>query len=175
MLKAMRRASARTKAVRALYDALVFQSRRPVFFTELGVQDSLDGRFDMVALHAWLVLDRLNAAGLSDLADGLAATIFIGFDEALRDLGAGDIGMGRKIKAMREAFNGRAQAYTSAEGEAGLAAAILRNVYRGDERHGTEARMIARYALASRARLAGADPCRGELAFADVGGVARHD
>src|SRR5215471_18190685 len=106
MLKAMRRASARTKAVRALYDALVFQSRRPVFFTELGVQDSLDGRFDMVALHAWLVLDRLNAAGLSDLADGLAATIFIGFDEALRDLGAGDIGMGRKIKAMREAFNG---------------------------------------------------------------------
>jgi cytochrome b pre-mRNA-processing protein 3 len=165
MLNALRRASARAKAVRSLYDALIFQARQPVFFAELGVQDSLDGRFDMVALHAWLVLDRLRTAGLSDLAQALSDTIFIGFDEALRELGAGDMGMGRKIKTMREAFNGRLKAYDSAAGETELAAAIARNLFRGNEQRQAEALIMARYALASRTRLTDCDPASGELDF----------
>jgi len=168
MLNALRRASARTKAARSLYDALIAQARQPVFFADFCVQDSIDGRFDMVALHAWLVLDRLQAAGLMPLANRLRDTIFIGFDEALRDLGAGDIGMGRKIKTMREAFNGRLKAYDISEGETGLAAAILRNVFRGNEQRQAEAMIIARYALASRIKLAGCDPRTGELEFADL-------
>jgi cytochrome b pre-mRNA-processing protein 3 len=167
MLNALRRASARARAARSLYDALIFQARRPVFFADFGVPDSIDGRFDMVTLHAWLVLDRLRAADLMPLAERLRDTIFIGFDEALRDLGAGDMGMGRKIKAMREAFNGRMQAYDSADGETALAAAIVRNVFRGNEQRQSEALVIARYALASRIRLAGCDPRSGELEFAD--------
>lgn len=166
MLKALRRASARAKAARSLYDALIFQARQPVFFADFGVQDTLDGRFDMVTLHAWLVLDRVHAAGLAPLAKHLTDTIFIGFDEALRDLGAGDIGMGRKIKAMREAFNGRMQAYDSAESEQELASAIMRNVFRGNEQRQAEALTIARYALASRVCLAGCDPRTGKLEFA---------
>jgi cytochrome b pre-mRNA-processing protein 3 len=168
MLKALRRASARAKAVRSLYDALIAQARQPVFFADYGVRDSIDGRFDMVALHAWLVLDRLGTAGLMPLADRLRDTIFIGFDEALRDLGAGDMGMGRKIKTMREALNGRLKAYDMAEGESALAAAIVRNVFRGNAQRQTEALIIARYALASRVRLAGCDPRSGKLEFAEV-------
>jgi cytochrome b pre-mRNA-processing protein 3 len=168
MLNALRRASARAKAVRSLYDALIAQARQPVFFADFGVQDSIDGRFDMVTLHAWLVLDRLHAAGLMPLANRLRDTIFIGFDEALRDLGAGDMGMGRKIKTMREAFNGRMRAYDSAEGETGLAAAIVRNVFRGNEQRQAEALIIARYTLASRVRLADCDPRSGALEFADL-------
>jgi cytochrome b pre-mRNA-processing protein 3 len=168
MLKALRRASARAKAARSLYDALIAQARQPVFFADFGVQDSLDGRFDMVALHAWLVLDRVHAAGLMPLAKHLTDTIFIGFDEALRDLGAGDIGMGRKIKRMREAFNGRLRAYDLANGETEFAAAIVRNVFRGNEQRKAESLIIARYVLASRIRLAGCDPNTGELEFADL-------
>jgi len=166
MLNVLRRASARAKAVRSLYDALIVQARQPVFFADFGVPDSIDGRFDMVTLHAWLVLDRLHAAGFKPLADRLTDTIFIGFDEALRDLGAGDMGMGRKIKTMREAFNGRVRAYDSAEGEREFAEAIVRNVFRGNEQRGAEAMSIARYALSSRLRLAGCDPRTGELKFA---------
>jgi cytochrome b pre-mRNA-processing protein 3 len=175
MLNALRRISARARTVRSLYDALIFQARQPVFFAELGVQDSLDGRFDMVALHAWLVLDRLRKVGLTDLAQALSDTIFIGFDEALRDLGAGDMGMGRKIKTMREAFNGRLHAYDSAEAETELAAAIARNVFRGNERRQAEARVIAGYALASRVRLAGCDPATGEIEFAPPPKGTRRD
>jgi cytochrome b pre-mRNA-processing protein 3 len=168
MLNALRRASARARAVRSLYDALIFQARRPVFFAELGVKDSLDGRFDMVTLHAWLVLDRLRTAHLPDLAQALSDMIFIGFDEALRDLGAGDMGMGSKIKTMREAFNGRLKAYDSADGEAELAAAIRRNLFRGNEDRDAQAQIIARYALSTRALLVGCDPASGELDFAPL-------
>lgn len=168
MLKALRRASARAKAARSLYDALISQARQPVFFVDFAVLDTIDGRFDMVALHAWLVLGRLQSEGLAPLADRLRDTIFISFDEALRDLGAGDMGMGRKIKTMREAFNGRMQAYDSAADETGLATAIARNVFRGNEQRQAEALIIARYALASRIRLAGCDPRTGELEFADL-------
>ena len=71
----------------------------------------MDGRFDLVALHAWLVLERLKAAGMDAAAQALTDTLFIGFDEALREQGTGDMGMGRRMKAMANAFYGRLAAY----------------------------------------------------------------
>lgn len=165
MLNALRRTSQRARLVRSLYAALISRARQPVFFEGLRVADSIDGRFDMLALHAWLVLERLRAGGLDDLARALSETIFVGFDEALRDLGAGDIGMGRKMQKLGDAFNGRLHAYDSARGEDELTAAILRNVYRGDEFRAPEARNLARYALNARKALEGCDPSIGALEF----------
>ena len=71
---------------------------QPVFFTRLAVPDTMDGRFDLVALHAWLVLDRNR--GRAAAAQALTDDVFIGFDEALREQGTGDMGMGRRLKAM---------------------------------------------------------------------------
>lgn len=164
MLKALRRTSHRAKLVRSLYAGLTSQARQRIFFAEFAVADSLDGRFDMVALHAWLVFERLHAAGLADVAHALSDAIFVGFDEALRDLGAGDMSMGRKIKQMGDAFNGRIKAYGSASGEAELSAAILRNVYRGDQTRTREALGLARYAIEAR-RLAECNVADGELNF----------
>ena len=165
MLNALRRTSHRARLVRSLYAALTTQARQRIFFAGLGVADSIDGRFDMVAVHAWLLLDRLRTAGLADVAHGLSNAIFVGFDEALRDLGAGDMGMGRKIKQMGDAFNGRVQAYGAATGEAELSEAILRNVYRGDQNRSREALSLARYAINARACLAGSDVADGNLDF----------
>lgn len=165
MLNALRRTSQRARLVRSLYALLISQSRQSAFFEDFGVADSIDGRFDMVALHAWLALDRLRAGGFTDLARDLSDLIFIGFDEALRDLGAGDMGMGRKIKQMGDAFNGRLTAYGSARDEGELAAAILRNVYRGDDRRSDDAHVLARYSLGARTVLAACDPSKGELDF----------
>ncbi|MEI9993484.1 MAG: ubiquinol-cytochrome C chaperone family protein [Rhizomicrobium sp.] len=169
MLNILRRTSPKARLVRTLYEALSAQARQPAFFRAYGVADTIDGRFDMVALHAWLVLSRLRAAGQGDLAQALSDAIFIAFDEALRDLGNGDMGMGPRMKKLGNAFNGRLQAYeTAAEDEAALREALLRNVYRGEAGHEAAAGAMARYVLAASARLAEGDPSQGVLDFGAV-------
>lgn len=166
MLKVLRRASPQQKLVQALHAQVNAQARQPVFFRELAVADSIDGRFDMVALHAWLVLARLKAAGLDEIARRLMDAIFVAFDEALRDLGNGDMGMGPRMKKLGNAFNGRLHAYeAAASDEAAMAEAVLRNVFRGDRGHAAAAAAIARYALAAQAHLQQCDPAAGTLDF----------
>ena len=131
MLKASGKSRDRRERIARLHAAVVARAREPVFFTAFGVADSLDGRFDLVALHAWLVLDALRRRELNDLSQGLTDALFIGFDEALRELGAGDMSLGRKMKNFADAFFGRLKAYGEARSEAELAEAILRNLYRG--------------------------------------------
>jgi len=168
MLNVLRRASRKSKLVKALYADLVAQARQPVFFREYGVADTIDGRFDMVALHAWLAYGRLHAAGLDDVSQDLTNTIFVSFDAALRDLGAGDMGMGPRMKKLGDAFNGRMQAYEGAADAEALAAAILRNVYRGQAGHEAAAMGLARYALAARSHLTQCDPAAGTLDFGPI-------
>jgi len=75
------------------------------------------------------------------------------------------MGLGRKIKQMAEALNGRLKAYDQAGDETELAAAILRNVYRGASDRQNEALHLARYAIAVREHLAGCNPATGKLDF----------
>jgi len=128
MLNLLRKSAARKQQAGRFYDVLVSRSREPVFFTEFGVADSLDGRFDMLAFHAWLVLTELEGA---PVAQDLTNLIFTGFDEAMREQGAGDMGIGHKLKAMANAFYGRMTAYDSAKDEQDLAAALAKNLWRG--------------------------------------------
>ena len=146
MLNAMRRSKQRRLEAGRIYAALVARSREPVFFATFGVPDTLDGRFDLLTLHAWLVLERLRDAHLSQ---ALIDTIFVGFDEALREMGAGDIGMGRRMKKFADAFYGRLQAYGAAQEEAAMEAALARNLYRGVP----GVRSLAGYVMRAKARL----------------------
>ena len=152
------------KLVARLYAATVARAREPVFFTTFGVPDTIDGRFDLLALHAWLVLDRLRAAGLGDISQGLMDTIFIGFDEGLRDLGAGDMSIARQIKKLADAFYGRLQAYGASEDPAVMTEAIQRNLYRGtgDAAH---AQAVARYVESARVHVGRSDIANGEVDF----------
>lgn len=168
MLNVLRRSSGRAKLVRTLHAALIAQARQPAFFREYGVPDTIDGRFDMVALHAWLVFERLRSAGLHDVAQDLSTALFVAFDEALRDLGAGDMGMGPRMKKLGNAMNGRLLAYEAAPDDAALAEAILRNIYRGDEGHAPATKALAHYARAAQATLADCDPSGGSLAFPSI-------
>ncbi|MGN6516743.1 MAG: ubiquinol-cytochrome C chaperone family protein [Rhizomicrobium sp.] len=141
------------------------RAREPVFFTELGVPDTIDGRFDLVTLHAWLVLQRMRAAGMKNSSQALIDALFASFDESLRDLGVGDIGIGHRMKKMADAFYGRLAAYGGAADEAELTAAILRNVYRGEAEHEEAAGRLARYAMKARACLDKSDLSRGDADF----------
>ncbi len=165
MLNAIRRSGARKRVARELDAALVARARAPVFFAALGVPDTIDGRFDMVVLHAWLVLDRLKALGEDQLAQALTDTLFVGFDEGLRELGTGDMGMGRRLKNMANAFYGRLSAYGAADGEGALADALLRNVFRGAEGQSENARKLAVYVARAREAVAKSDLVAGQVAF----------
>ena len=164
MLNLLRKSAARKQLAQALYDILVVRAREPVFFTLFGVPDTIDGRFDLVALHAWLVLSRLKAAGDDRTAQDLTDTIFTAFDEALREQGAGDMAMGRKMKAMADAFYGRLAAYQGAAGEDELAASLARNLWRGGAVDG-RARALAAYAGRARQSLDSAALEEGGLDF----------
>lgn len=121
---------------RQLYLAAVAQARQPAFYTRYGVPDTVDGRFDMTALHVFLILYRLREEGEAtrDLGQALFDYMFGDMDRSLRELGVGDLRVGKRIQPMVQAFMGRAQTYRQAllaADEAALAEAIHRNVYRG--------------------------------------------
>jgi cytochrome b pre-mRNA-processing protein 3 len=163
MLKALRRSGRVADVARKLCAELTAQARAPEFFRALGVPDTLDGRFDLVALHAWLVLEKVKAE--PPLAQALVNEIFVNFDEALRHLGTGDVGMNRRLKTMASAFYGRLQAYRSTPLVDDLCAAIHRNLYRGVEERRKEATAVAAYAWAARSHLASSDLTAGRLEF----------
>ena len=120
-----------------LYCAAVAAARQPWFYRALGVPDTLDGRFDMVGLHAFLLIRRLNALPppAPDVAQAVFDAMFTDMDTNLRELGVSDLAVGRRVRAMWEALHGRAAAYEAAlaEDDAALQAALARNVWRGGE------------------------------------------
>ena len=138
-------------AAEALYAVAVAAARDPVLFARLGIPDTLDGRFDSLSLFVVLLIDRLQAAPDPGpaLAQAVFDAMFHDMDRNLREMGVGDQSLPRRMKAMWNAFHGRALAYRpglAAEDAGELAAALARNVWRGDPPPGAAA------ALAERAR-----------------------
>lgn len=145
-----------------LYAALVAQARNPVFYTRFGVADTIDGRFDMLCLHGFLVLDRLKAEGSAadQLGQALVDALFLDLDRSLREMGVGDVSVGKRMKTMAQAFYGRAAAYREALGSgdmAALAAAVARNVFAGSTDAEDASREIAAYVKDSAASLGACD------------------
>jgi cytochrome b pre-mRNA-processing protein 3 len=120
-------------AAELAYGAVVRQARQPEFFTIMGVPDSLDGRFELICLHAFLYLCRLKreSAPAAALAQRFFDTMFADFDRSLREIGTGDLSVGRHVKRMAEAFYGRIRAYEEGlvGGGAELRAALERNLF----------------------------------------------
>jgi cytochrome b pre-mRNA-processing protein 3 len=129
------RRSANRQLIDRLSGEIVAAARNPVLFTEYGIDDSLEGRFEAVTLHAVLVLRRLNRMDppAPEIAQDLTDAIFRSFEIALRETGVGDISVPKEMKIIAGAFFGRAGAYDLAlnGGAPGLVAAIARNVYDG--------------------------------------------
>ncbi len=125
------------KAADALFAAVVAQSRRPEFYRELGVPDTLDGRFDMINLHVVLVMRRLKHKDHAPVSQALFDAYFKNLDSSLREMGVGDLTVPKRIRVMAEAFYGRVKAYESAFAddapEDALALAITRNVFRSED------------------------------------------
>lgn len=133
MISWLRRRSANRKSIDRLHGEIVAAARHRDLFTDYGIVDSFEGRFEAMALHAVLVLRRLNSMPppAPEMAQDLADTVFRHFEHALRETGVGDTSVPKRMKALAEAFLGRGVAYDLALRGGGpeLAAALSRNVY----------------------------------------------
>ncbi len=124
----------RKDAAERLYQAVVDQSRQPVFYELYGVPDTVDGRFDLICLHTYLAMERLFEEGGKGrrLAQALFDRMFRTMDHTLREMGVGDLSVPKHIKRMMKGFNGRATAYQEAmlsEEPEDLEEALRRNLY----------------------------------------------
>ena len=160
MLQNLFRTRPRQRLGEPLYDLAVRQARTPAFYTAMGVADRIDARFELYTLHVLLLVMRLRDEGDrgAEAAQALFDTYVSALDHALRELGVGDISVGKKMRKLGEAMYGRMTAYEPAlrDGDAAeLAAGLARNVFESDDPAAGEA--LAVYALASRARLAAQD------------------
>ncbi len=143
---------------RSLYEAIVAQARQPAFYLDLGVADTVEGRFDMIVLHVFLIAQRLKAQGDEGerLSQLLLEALFDDMDASLREMGVGDMGVPKRIRKMAEACFGRMQAYDEAfiADDGKLKDAVARNVYTDRTADPDNAGRIADYMVRSAAKLA---------------------
>jgi cytochrome b pre-mRNA-processing protein 3 len=196
ILPAFRR-SARSRSIDALYGMIVAQARMPVLYTDYGVPDTMEGRFDLLVLHLVLILRRLGRDSLGrdnlgqdngtqhtyravsrrDLGQSLFDAFCRDLDANLREMGTGDLAVPKKMRSFGEAFYGRQAAYAGALADANereLETALARNIF---SVAGTDSRAarLARYVRAVAERLdcqEEADLTTGAIVFPDPAAIS---
>lgn len=167
----LRRRNKHERAAFQLYGAAVAAARDPYLYATLGIPDTLDGRFDAIVLHVYMVVRRLGletepgsapaTAVLApkdpapkNLAQAVFDAMFLDMDINLREMGVGDLSVSKRNRAMWEAFHGRGAAYAAVwDDSAGLEAALARNIWRGAQPPPGSAPALVRLAHAQAASL----------------------
>jgi cytochrome b pre-mRNA-processing protein 3 len=157
-----------------LYGAVVAQARRPALYSDIGIADTVDGRFEAVVLHTVLLLRRL-AAGDEEMR-AVGQDVFdlfcLEMDHSLREMGVGDLAVPKRMRKIGEVYYGRAAAYDSAlsSGNApDLRESLQRSMPRGDGGEVAVAALAAYMKATDTAlsALSKADLLGGEFPFAD--------
>jgi cytochrome b pre-mRNA-processing protein 3 len=140
-------------AARRLHDAAVAQARTPALYARMGAPDTIEGRFELLTLHVILLIERLREAGAAQLSQALFDVYVGDLDGALREMGVGDLSVGKKMRKLGEAFYGRAKAYDAAfDDDSGALDTVIARVILGDE--AAPATMLADYVRSVREVLA---------------------
>ncbi len=131
---------ANTAHVYAIYSAIVAQSRQEKFYADWQVPDTVNGRFDMISLHLCLLFRRLKTGQESTrvFSQSVFDLFFNDMDQSLREMGAGDMAVPKRIQKMGELLYGMLDKLTSAldaQDEEALRLVLSRNVYDGEEPH----------------------------------------
>ena len=177
MISRLFRRTPQDDSIASLYGMIVAQARAPAFYQIHGVPDTVNGRLEMVMLHAALVLRQLEASPGRALGQALFDHFCRDMDASMREMGVGDLAVPRKMQQIGQAFYGRQAAYRRAlaeppgEGESLLVAALERNVFAGVEKPEGAVR-LARYVREADRRLAGAGFAGGQLPFPDPAQVS---
>ncbi len=152
------RKSTEWETAEALYRESVAAARQPVFYRDWGVADDVDGRFDLIVLHVFLMIRRLKDEGpqASTVQQYLQEVLFADMDRSLREMGVGDMSVGKHIKKMANAYFGRLSAYEAAldAGDKIQREKVLqRNIYREQRPDGPALKNLAAYVAGQAAHL----------------------
>ena len=145
---------------RRLYARAVERARQPVFYVALEVPDTPDGRFDLIAMHVMLLLRRLRRERnrAAEPAQALFDYMFADMDQNLREMGIGDMSIGKRIKGLARNFYGRIAAYDAgldSEESQNLEDAVRRNVFRKMQPKDVHVMALAEYMRSCDAQLCG--------------------
>lgn len=155
MLSRLFRATANREVIDRIHGEIVAAARNHVLFTDYGIEDLLEGRFEALIVHSAIILLKLQTLPEPGpkVAQDVADALFRHFDAALREMGVGDISVPKRMKTIAEAYLGRTKAYQDAFGKdrLSLAAALSRNVYAGKN----DGARLARYVEQLNVRLDG--------------------
>jgi cytochrome b pre-mRNA-processing protein 3 len=164
-------------AIELAYRRVVEQARRPSFFLDCGVPDTIDGRFELICLHSFLYLHRLRDEQPRSARHSrrFVAAMFADFDRSLREMGTGDLSVGREVKRMAEAFYGRFAVYEEglAADDAVLRPALARNLFGTTVPEPPQLAAMAEYTRGQAAALSRQDTgalLAGDIAFCDPPG-----
>jgi len=172
MFSFLRKSTPSQRSIEAIYGMIVAQARQPAFYAAFNVRDTVDGRFDMVLLHLWMVLRMLRQDPVGEEpAQKLFDRFCTDMDDNLREMGVGDLTVPKRMQKFGEAFYGRSAAYDAAlgAGHAELAAALNRNIF--NEADAANADRLASYVTATLAQLGKVEQAafmRGEWQFPAV-------
>jgi cytochrome b pre-mRNA-processing protein 3 len=153
--------SAAKGAAERLYASAAGQARWETLYARMGAPDSVGGRFELLTLHVILLIDRLKdaSAAADDVRQKLFDVYVSNLDAALREMGVGDLVVGKHMRKLGEAFYGRARAYDAAFQAlpelAPLEDTLSRTLF--EEGRPGSASELAAYAARCRAFLAKAD------------------
>ncbi len=137
---------------RRLYAAAAEQARTPAFYADMGAADTVEGRFELYTLHVVFLLRRLKGQGgaVGEVSQALFDTYLRSLDDALREMGVGDLSVGKKMRRLGEAFYGRVKTYEDAiaalPDRAPLEAVLARTILIGQEERTAP---LADYAIAA--------------------------
>jgi cytochrome b pre-mRNA-processing protein 3 len=177
MLRSLKRRAEFQRKAGEIYGAIVTQARQPAFYARLGIPDTPNGRYEMVVVHLFLVLDRLRGEGVAadTVAQRLVDSFVSDMDDALRELGTGDTGVPRRVKRAAAGFYERGKAYREgiAAGGRSLELALARYLAGTADAGIDELASYMRAAAAALAREQTADLIGGRAAFPDPSGAAR--
>jgi cytochrome b pre-mRNA-processing protein 3 len=151
----------RSRRIATLYGQVVAGSRQAGFYADLSVPDTIEGRYEMLVVHCYLVLRRLHGLGRKAVwaSQSLFEFMLDDLDRSAREIGVGDMGIAKQMKRLGKGFYGRAAAYDmalNANDTEKLAEALARNVLDCDEIP-AGARVLANYVIAADAQLQALD------------------
>jgi cytochrome b pre-mRNA-processing protein 3 len=155
------------------YGLLTAAARRPVLYEDLGVPDTVMGRFEM--LSAVLILyfrrTRTSARTGQEIAQEIVDAFFEDVDHSIRELGVGDVAVPKRMKKLAGMFYGRLETYSAAlesKDAAALTEALKRNFHPEVSVAEVSMQGLAAYLLEAEAALTGLGEDLVETGMLDV-------
>ena len=159
------RNKAREAQISRLYDQILAQARDPSLYVDGRVPDTVEGRTDMMLLHLFLLMHRLNGetGEIHAVARDVCDRFFTELDHAMREMGVGDLAVPKRMRKIADIYAGCSSSYGNALQSADdteLPQALLRNVYARREDRRPQASLLADYVRRAAAVLAGVPAAR---------------